>query len=112
MDADARALANFKRCAEEAPEGAYEEAKALNDLITETCDSFMREVRALGLRASACDPAFQLEAGLLRFVKVSNPESTTVLAAEAFGVLLQGDMRFRALDQARRTAADITVHSL
>lgn len=60
MDAEARSLENFKRCAEEAPAGTYEEAKALNDLIGATCDTYMREVRTLGLQASACDAAFQL----------------------------------------------------
>lgn len=112
MDADAKALENFKRCAEEAPDGSYEEAKAVNDLIAETCDTFMREVRALGLKASACDAAFNLEAGLLRYVKASNTDSSVILAAEAFGGLLQGELRPRALAEARRRASDITLHSV
>jgi hypothetical protein len=52
MNANLRtALENFKHCADEAPEGCYEEAKRLNEVIGDTCTSLMREVRSLAEHA-------------------------------------------------------------
>jgi hypothetical protein len=41
------ALTSFKRCAEEAPEGTYEEAKRLNAVIGSAVDQLMRDLRPL-----------------------------------------------------------------
>jgi len=94
------ALENFKRCADEAPEGCYEQAKALNAVIGEACDNLMRELRALGLKASAADLAFDLEAAIYNYARGSNPNATVFPTAEGFGSSMDGPARERVLAQA------------
>lgn len=94
------ALRNFKRCAEEAPEGTYEEAKSLNSLIGEAVDQLMRDVRALGLKADACDLAFEVEATIYDYVKRSNPDGTMFPVSEGFGSAMDGPARERVIAQA------------
>jgi hypothetical protein len=97
-----QALEDFKRCAEDAPEGCYEDAKRLNDLIGGSVDALMRDIRAMGLKADACDRAFQLEAMIYAYVKESNPDSTIFPTAEGFGASMSGVARERVLSQAER----------
>ena len=96
------ALDNFKRCGAEAPEGCYEDAKALNAVIGEACVGVMRELRALGLRSNPCDLAFDLEAAIYNYAKRSNPNATVFTTAEGFGASLGGPARERVLNQAVR----------
>lgn len=96
------ALHNFKRCAEDAPEGTYEEAKRLNNLLGETVDQFMRDLRALGLKADTCDLAFEVEATLYNYVKRSNPDGTMFPVSEGFGSSMGGPARERVIAQAAR----------
>ena len=93
-------LLNFKRCADEAPEGAYEDAKRLNEVIGDTCNHLMRDVRALGLKANNCDLIFSLEAAIYDYVKRSNPEYSLLPTAEGFGASLDGPACERAIAQA------------
>lgn len=95
-----KSLTDFKRCVEESPEGTYDDAKRLNEVIGETCDNLMREVRDLGLKADACDLIFALEAAIYDYVKRSNPESTLFPVAEGFGSSMDGPARDRVLSQA------------
>ena len=97
------ALTNFKACAAEAPEGCYEEAKALNALIGEACDNLMLELRAIGLKASANDLAFDLEAAMYGYARRSNPDATVFPTAEGFGSSMAGAARDRVLAQAARS---------
>ena len=94
------ALTNFKACADEAPEGCYEDAKALNAVIGEACDNLMRELCALGLKASASDLAFDLEAAIYDYARRSNPCATVFPTAEGFGSGMSGPARERVLAQA------------
>lgn len=93
-------LGYFKACAEEAPEGCYEQAKAVKELIGDTCDSLMRELRGLGLKANAGDRAFDLEAAIYDYIRRSNPEETVFPTAEGFGRGLEGPARERVMAQA------------
>lgn len=96
------ALTKFKACADESPEGCYEDAKAINTLIGETCDRLMREVRALELKASATDLAFDLECAIYDYIKRSNPSVTLFVTAESFGSGMDSPARERVLAQAIR----------
>ncbi len=80
------ALTNFKRCVEDAPKGTYEDAKKLNEVVGDAVDKLMRDIRALGLNANACDGAFALEAALYNYVKQSNQDCALFSMAENFGV--------------------------
>lgn len=93
------ALANFKRCADEAPEGTYVDAKALNEVIGDSCDDLIKAVRALGLKADTCDLIYQVEATIYDYVKRSNPESSMFAVSEGFGKGLDSPARDRVLPQ-------------
>lgn len=104
MDRNLRtALENFKQCANEAPEGCYEEAKQLNEVIGVVCTGLMKEIRGLVLKANACDLIFEVEAALYDYVRRSNPDATIFPAAEGFGSCLNGPARDRVLAQAARS---------
>lgn len=94
------ALHKFKACADEAPEGCFEEAKGLNALISETCSEFIKGLRALGLKADNCDKAFDLEESLYDYAKWSNPQESMFSAAESFGALMDQPERERVLAEA------------
>ena len=96
------ALADFKSCADQAPEGCYEHAKELNAVIGQACRDIMSELRALGLKASPSDLAFDLEAAIYYYAKRSNPDATVFPTAEGFGSSLDGPARERVLAQAAR----------
>lgn len=96
------ALEHFKRCAQEAPQGCYEEAKALNAVINDAMDNLAQQLRGLGLKANNCDLAFELEAAIYAFVKESNPEATVFPTAEGFGKGLDGPARERIMFQAQQ----------
>lgn len=93
-------LSHFKRCAEEAPEGTYEDAKHLNEVIGGACDNLIREIRALGLKADNSDLIFAVEAAIYNYVKQSNPEAPLFPVAEGFGISMDGPDRDRIITQA------------
>jgi len=93
------ALRNFKQCADEAPKGTYEDAKQLNNVVGNACDQLMKDIRALGLKADACDLIFEVEAAIYDYVKRSNPESSLFPVAEGFGSAMAGPARDRVLAQ-------------
>ena len=96
------ALEHFKHCAADAPKGCYEEAKRINNVIDNFCSSLMRDVRALGLKADACDLIFDVEAAIYDYVRRSNPDATVFPTAEGFGASLTGPSRERVLIQSER----------
>ena len=102
MDALNKQLEHFKRCADEAPQGMYTEARALNVVIGDACDGLMRELRALGLKADSCDLIYHVEATIYDYVKQSNPESSMFAVAEGFGAAMDGPAANRVLAQAQR----------
>ncbi len=87
------ALNNFKQCADEAPEGTFEDAKRIKSIIGDACDTLMHEVRALGLKADACDLIFEVEASMYDYIRRSNPDATVFPTAEGFGSALNGPSR-------------------
>lgn len=97
---DRKSLLNFKDCAESAPEGCYDQAKQIHDLIGDACDELMRGLRAIGLKADACDAAFDLEAAIYAYVRKSNPDNPVFPVAEGFGEAMSGPARERVLRQA------------
>lgn len=99
------ALEHFRRCADAAPAGTYEHAKELAALLGETCDTFMRELRAIGLKANNCDRIHELEAELYAYVKDSNPDAPIFPTAEGFGASMDGPERDRVLAQTARNLA-------
>lgn len=98
-------LSNFKRCCEEAPDGAYESAKELNSIIGDAVDNLMNDLRLAGFKANNCDMAFELEARIYEYVKRSNPESTIFPVSEGFGSAIDGPARDRVIAQATRNVA-------
>jgi len=90
-------LFNFKRCADEAPAGTYEDAKDLNDLIGQTCDDLMANLRERGFKTNNCDLILAVEATIYNYVKLSNPEHTCFPVAEGFGSAMNGPARERVL---------------
>lgn len=96
------ALENFKRCADDAPEGMHAQAKALDAVIGEACINLMKDVRALGLKANNCDLIYEVEAAMYDYVKRSNPDATLFPLAEGFGAAMAGEARERVLVQATR----------
>ena len=94
---------NLQRLARSAFEGCYEEAKAIDAAIGEACDNLMRALRALGLKASAADLAFDREAAIYDYTRRSNPDATVFPTAEGFGSGLNGPVRERVLGQAARS---------
>lgn len=101
---DRNALANFKRCAAEAPNGAYTECKALESLLGETCDRLIRELRELGLKADNCDLIYAVETTLYAYAKASNPDATVFPVSEGFGEAMDGPARERVIAQAEQSA--------
>ena len=95
-----KALENFKRCVDEAPEGCYEEAKRLNEMMGDTCSTLMADLRSLGLKADACDLIYEVEVAIYQYVRRSNPDATLFATAEGFGSGLNGPARERVLAQA------------
>lgn len=100
MNEISRALLNFKRCAEDSPPGWYEEARKLNQVIGEAAEGLMKSLRAQGLQADNSDGIFAIEAAIYDYARKSNPESTLFPCAEAFGELLDGPGREKALADA------------
>ncbi len=102
MNALNKKLDQFKRCADEAPQGMYADARALNDVIGEACDGLMRELRALGLKADNCDLIHHVEATIYDYVKQSNPENSMFAVAEGFGAAMDGPAASRVWEQSQR----------
>lgn len=98
-------LLNFKRCAEEAPEGAYEDCKRLERLIGGHMDLLMAELREAGYRADNCDRILELEAATYQYVKASNPDATVFPVSEGFGWAVDTEARERVIESARESVA-------
>lgn len=103
------AFSHFRRCAEEAPDGCFEEARALSDVISEASAFLMRDLRAIGLEAVSGDAALNLEAAIYAYARASNPGESMFEAAESFGASMASPEREQvnaaavvARDQVRR----------
>ena len=98
-------LMNFKACAENAPEGAYEDCKQLERLIGDHMDLLMAELREIGLLAANDDRILALEATVYQYVKSSNPEAWFIHTAEGFGWAMHTEARERVIAQAAASVA-------
>jgi len=109
MTTDHDAFVHFQTAAADAPEGTFEDVKALRQAIGEAVDGFMRTLRTEhGLDADSCDHAFALEVAIYRYVKVSNPDQSLFDVAEGFGQVMSGAdaaEKERVLSNARPFAA-------
>lgn len=105
------ALNNFRACIDEAPEGTYEDAKALGVVIGETCDKLIKHVRALGLKADGCDLIFAVEAAIYDYVKRSNPEAGLFPTAEGFGYSMGTEARERVISSAESSREFFTARA-
>lgn len=99
------AFQHFADCADQAPQGTFEAAKSVREVIGNAVDALIRDMRALGLRADNCDGAFALEAAIYEWLKVANPDATLFPTAEGFGAAILGPARERVLAQAQQAAA-------
>lgn len=99
------ALWNFKRCAEDAPAGTYEQAKQLNAIIGDALEHFMHQLREAGFAADSCDHAFALEAAMYEYTKRSNPKATVFFVSEGFGASMDRPERERVIQQTKDNAA-------
>lgn len=105
------ALSLFERCADEAPEGTFEEAKEVAELIAEAVNDLMEGLRSRGLLADNCDGIRLVEAVIYGYMKDSNPDATVFATAEGFGAALGGPARERVLAQAVRDRDFLRAHS-
>lgn len=97
--AERNALSNFTRCCDDAPEGTYQDAKALKAVIDDATDGLMRDIVALGLKANNCDLIYAIESAIYQYVKCSNPDATLFPISEGFGEAMDGKARDRVLAQ-------------
>jgi len=101
------AFENFCQCVDNAPKGAYSDAKALRQTIGDTADTLMKDVRALGLKANNMDLIYAVEVAIYDYVKQSNPDSNLFPLAEGFGSSMDGPVRERVLAQTHRDMAQL-----
>lgn len=91
------ALLNFRACVDDAPAGTYEDAKALGKIIGASCESLIKDIRSLGLKADTCDLIFAVEAAIYNYAASSNPESSLFPTAEGFGAAMSTPQRERII---------------
>lgn len=99
------AFENFCQCVDNAPKGAYSDAKALRETIGDTADTLINDVRALGLKANNMDLIYAVEVAIYNYVKQSNPDATLFAVAEGFGSSMNDPARERVLAQTDRDMA-------
>lgn len=98
-------FSNFENCADEAPAGAFEHAKAIRATIGQAADDLIAATRALGLKADNCDRIREVEIMLYDYLRASNPNNPMFIEAEAFGEAVNGPARERVLAQCARDTA-------
>jgi hypothetical protein len=78
------AYMNIRNCAEERPEGTYQAAQDIVDLVESVMDFYESEARALGLKQyEAHDCALNMAAMIYQTLSAANPLATPHL--EGFG---------------------------
>lgn len=70
-------------CVEEAPEGMFQDAKDIRDMIGYIADETIRKAQALGLEVCNSDGAFNLEVEIYGYIRDKN--EARLMSAEAFG---------------------------
>lgn len=87
-------------CAENAPEGTYDEAKQVREIIGDMADEFMRRLQTIGLDTPNCDQIREVEAVMYGYVRDANP--LVVATAEGFGEAMDGPARANVIAGATR----------
>jgi hypothetical protein len=91
------AFANLRACADDAPEGTYEQAKQIRQAIAVAMDKLQARLKDAGLVVDQCDAAHACEAAMYAYAKRSNPEATVFPTAEGFGSWMGTESRARVL---------------
>ena len=98
MDTKNRAFANFRACADEAPDGTYEDCKRLRDFIGEIADEIMRRGRKeFNIPTTGTDAMHNVEATIYDYLKGCDPNFGRYAVAEGFGEHVNGPARERVL---------------
>lgn len=97
-----RRLSNLESCAENAPEGAYEQAKAVAKIVGNAAKGLLSALRAAGLKAKNSDSLRDIEAAIYGYILDSNPEAYGLITGEGFGEHIEGPARDRVIAQASR----------
>jgi hypothetical protein len=92
----------LERCAEEAPEGTYEDSKKLAEFVGEMSNTLLRGLRDLGLKVCNDDRLREVEAVIYGYIKEANPEAYFLIVAEGFGEHIDGAAAARIKQQAAR----------
>lgn len=93
-----RRLSNLQVCAQQAPEGTYEDAKELVETMNDIMDGIMRDLSAAGVKVSGDDKIRNLEVALYEYILSNNPNHFA--SAEGFGEHVDGPAGKRILVQA------------
>ena len=75
MDTLNKDFASFRYACEEAPEGVFEQAKEIREMIGNLADQFVEQARALGLDVCNCDGIHHVEATMFDQLRRKNPNS-------------------------------------
>jgi hypothetical protein len=95
-------LSNLEACAERAPEGTYEPAKAAAETIGAIATAILHEFRDQGFKAFDDDRLRDIEAALYGYLLECNPDESELITAEGFGEEISGPARARVIRQTIR----------
>jgi hypothetical protein len=93
-------FSNFCNGCHEAPEGTYEDAKAVRQIISDAMDDLQAGLKAAGLKVNQSAAAHTCEAVMYQYVKQSNPDAYFLITAEGFGEACYGPARERVIEGA------------
>lgn len=107
MDQINQNFANFRTCADDAPDGAYEDCKRLRDFIGEIADTIMQRGRAeFRIPTTGTDAMHNVEAVIYAYLKGCDPNWSRYAVAEAFGEHMGSDRRDLVMANTLRGMAD------
>ena len=95
-------LSNLEACAEHAPEGTYERAKAAAETIGAIATAILHEFRGQGFKAFGDDRLRDIEAALYGYLLECNPDESELITAEGFGETMNGPARAHVIRQTIR----------
>lgn len=83
-------FSHLERCAQMAPEGTYQQAKDVSEMIGSLSNKLLRTLRAMGMKALNDDRLRNVEAAVYAYVLESNPDASGLLVGEGFGEHVDG----------------------
>lgn len=87
---------NLERAVECAPEGTFEQAKAVAEIVAETANRLVKASAAAGLKVNNCDQLREVEAMIYGWI-VDAQEPGELIAAEGFGAAMDTPAADRVL---------------